>query len=232
MTGPALVLTAEEALDQIAALGDPERARGMEAYHRIARPYLGVKMPDLNALATHWRRDMAVPDRVTLAQGLWATNVFEARVASSKLLTQARIAPDLEVWRCLSDQVADYDSWAIADHACSAGGRRLVRDPGRLDEVETWLSRDHLWSRRAALVMTLPWTRLAHPKPADLAVRERVLGWASGLVEDRNWFIQKAIAWWLRDLSKHAPERVQSFLDRHGAKMKGFARKEAGKYLK
>ena len=88
-----------------------------------------------------------------------------------------------------------------------------------------------MWTRRAALVITLPWTKQNNPKPADLEIRDRVLGWAAAYVPDRDWFIQKAIAWWLRELSKHDAPRVRSFLDRHGAAMKPFARKEAAKYL-
>ena len=34
---------------------------------------------------------------------------------------------------------------------------------------------------------------------------ERSLKWAAGMVDDRQWFIQKAIGWWLRELSKHNP---------------------------
>ncbi len=125
----------------------------------------------------------------------------------------------------------DFDSWAIADHACIAGMKRLVADPSRLDEVETWTISPHMWTRRAALVITLPWTKQNHPKPADEAIRTRILGWAATYVDDPDWFIQKAIAWWLRDLSKHDAARARAFLDTHGERMKPFARKEAGKYL-
>ena len=121
---------------------------------------------------------------------------------------------------------------AFADHASIAGQKRLVADPRRLDDVEPWTRSDHLWTRRAALVMTLPWAKQNHPKPAEEAARDRILGWAAGYVEDREWFIQKAIAWWVRDLSKHDPARARAFLDTHGATLKPFARKEAGKYLK
>jgi hypothetical protein len=41
-----------------------------------------------------------------------------------------------------------------------------------------------MWTRRAALVITLPWTRQNHPKAADLAIRDRVLGWAASYVDD------------------------------------------------
>ena len=85
--------------------------------------------------------------------------------------------------------------------------------------------------RRAALVTTLPLTKLTHPKPAELAARERVLGWAAALADDPEWFIQKAIGWWLRDLSKHDPQRVRDWLGAHGARLKPFARREAGRRL-
>jgi len=89
-----------------------------------------------------------------------------------------------------------------------------------------------MWTRRAALVITLPWTKINNPKPLDLEIRERVLGWAALMVPDRAWFIQKAIAWWLRELSKHDSDAVRAFLDEHGAAMKPFAAKEAAKLLK
>lgn len=69
----------------------------------------------------------------------------------------------------------------------------------------------------------------AIPSPRDLARRERVLGWLERLADDREWFIQKAIGWWLRDLSKHDPQRVRDWLGAHGARLKPFARREAGR---
>lgn len=218
-------------LDQIKAHADPERAKGIASYHKGTRAYLGVANPVINELTRQWRQTLAVPERVQLADELWQTDIFEARLAAAKLLTQARIRPDQDAWALIQSWVADFDSWAIADHACMAGQKRLVADPGRLDQVEVWTRSEHMWTRRAALVITLPWTKQNFPKPEELAARERILGWAAGYVPDHAWFIQKAIAWWLRELSKHDADRVRAFLATHGAAMKPFARKEAGKYL-
>lgn len=88
-----------------------------------------------------------------------------------------------------------------------------------------------MWTRRAALVMTLPWTRQNFAKPAELAVRDRVLGWCAALADDPDWFIQKAVAWWVRDLSKHDAPRARAFLEAHGPRLKPFARKEAARHL-
>ncbi len=219
------------ALDQLIALTDPERATGMAAYHKAARRYLGIANPVLNDLTRDWRREMSVAERVRVAGDLWDSDIFEARLAAAKLLTQARIRPDDGVWALIRGWVGDFDAWAIADHACMAGQRRLLANPARLDEVEEWTVSDHMWTRRAALVIALPWTRQNHPDAADLARRDRVLGWAAGYVGDPDWFIQKAVGWWLRDLGKHDADRVSAFLDRHGDAMKPFSRKLAMKYL-
>ncbi|MEL7177788.1 MAG: DNA alkylation repair protein, partial [Pseudomonadota bacterium] len=83
-----------------------------------------------------------------------------------------------------------------------------------------------------ALVMTLPWTKQNHPKPQDLEIRERVLGWAASYCADSEWFIQKSVAWWIRELSKHDAKRARQFLTNYGAQMRPSLRKEAGRLLR
>ncbi len=219
-----------DALAQLQALADPARARDSAAYHKAPRVYLGIKVPDITALATSWRDGTATAQRVAVADYLWRTDIHEARIAAAKLLAQARIPDDEAVWRLIASWVPGFDAWAIADHASDAGGRRLVANPARLDEVETWVTHDNMWTRRAALVLTLPWTKQNFPTAADLAIRTRVLGWAAQMTTDRDWFIQKAIAWWLRDLSRHDPRRSHDFLAGPGQTLKSWARKEAAKY--
>ncbi|MFK7875442.1 MAG: DNA alkylation repair protein [Paracoccaceae bacterium] len=226
-------MTPQAALDQITALAEPTRAAGARAYHKIDRPYLGVPNPILNTLTREWRQNLDAKGRTEIADFLWKTNIYEGRLTAAKLLTTARIRPDdTQAWQLIHDWAPEFDSWAIADHACMAGQKRLLQDPARLDAIEAWTSSEHMWTRRAALVITLPWTKQNHPKPNDLDIRDRVLGWAASYVPDRTWFIQKAIAWWVRDLSKHDAARAQAFLDTYGAEMKPFARKEAAKYLR
>jgi len=224
-------MTPDAALDALRAQVEPGRAEQMITYHKQSRTVLGVGNEVLNTLSRDWRGQLDLEARVDLAAGLWASDIFEARILAAKLLTQARIKPDTAVWDLVQTWVPDFDSWAIADHAASAISKRLQADPARLDVVEGWTTSDHMWSRRAALVSTLPWAKLANTKPADLDTRARILGWAATYVRDRDWFIQKAIGWWLRDLSKHDADRTRAFLAEHGDQMKAFARKEAAKYL-
>ncbi len=228
---PADALAQLTALAQQTALADPARAAEMAAYHKVPRRYLGISVPDITALATTWRDGTDTAQRVAIADALWQTNIHEARVAAAKLLTQARIADDEAVWRLIASWVPTFDAWALADHACDAGNRRLIADPSRLDEIEGWTRSENMWTRRAALVMTLPWTKQNFPKPGDLAIRDRVLAWAAIYVTDKEWFIQKAVAWWLRELSKHDPQRTHDFLEGPGQGLKSWAQKEAARHL-
>lgn len=225
-------MTVDDMAEQLRALGDAEKAVEMAAYHKVPRVYLGLSNPALGDIAREQRQALTLEDRLDLAAGLWASDIYEARVLAAKLLEQARIRPDdAAAWDLIRSWVPDFDCWAIADHVAISGQKRLVADPSRLDDLEPWTKSEHLWTKRAVLVMTLPWTKQNHPKPGDLAIRERILGWAAEYTVDHRWFIQKAVGWWLRDLSKRDPERVLTFIDAHGAAMKPFARKEALRHI-
>ena len=225
------MIAPEAALAALRAEADPVRAVQEAAYLKSPREVLGLRVPRITELATAWREGMTVEERVALADALWRMDIYETRVAAAKLLVQARIRPDEDAWQLIASWVPQFDGWAIADHVSDAGARRLVADPSRLDQVEGWTASPHMWTRRAALVMTLPWARLNNLRPEDAARRERILGWAAAYVPDRDWFIQKAVAWWLRDLSKHDAARTRAFLAEHGEAMKPFARKEAARHL-
>jgi 3-methyladenine DNA glycosylase AlkD len=221
----------ETALARLEALADAARAAEMAAYHKVARRYLGATVPQVEELVAEWRAALTLEDRVALAAGLWESDIHEARVAAAKLLTQARLRPDEAVWDLICAWTQGFDGWALADHATSAGQKRLVADPARIEVVAGWVSSPNLWTRRAALVITLPYAKMNFPKDQELAIRERALGWAADYVADRDWFIQKAVAWWVRDLSKHDALRARAFVEGPGAGLKSFARKEAGRFL-
>ncbi|MBY6153169.1 DNA alkylation repair protein [Vannielia litorea] len=224
-------MTLEDALAALRALAEPGRAEGMAAYHKQSREVIGISNPALNEITTDWRRSLSVPERLALAEALWQTDIFEARIAAAKLLTQARLRPDAEAWALIQSWLPDLDSWAIADHAMMAGQKRLMADLSRMATIEAWTTSDSFWTRRAALTVTLPLAKKNNPNAAEAQARARVLKWAEGYVTDPEWFIQKAVAWWLRDLSKHDAEATRTFLAGPGQVLKPFAQREAAKYL-
>ena len=165
-------MTPDAALAQLQAMADPARAAQMRACHKQTRAVLGLSNATTGDLAAQWRTGLAPEALVALAQGLWASDIFDARILAGKLLLQARIRPDdAAVWSCITGFVADFDSWAIADAVAQGGQKRLLQDPSRLDTLEGWITSDHMWTRRAALVFSLPFTKARHPGMTEAAAR-------------------------------------------------------------
>ncbi|PON16971.1 hypothetical protein C2W62_15710 [Candidatus Entotheonella serta] len=118
----------------------------------------------------------------------------------------------------------DIDGWALEDQLYHAAWKCLLYQPSRLNEIETWTEHECMWRRRAALIYTLPYAKPGYDP-------ERILTWMGRYASDQEWFIQKAIGWWLRELGQHNPQRVVQFLNAHWGLLKGVARKEATRKL-
>ena len=217
-------LASARLLQALRARGDAKRAQWEKAYQKSRWEHWGVPLPGMDAAIKETLGDLTQAQAVSLSARLWREPVWDLRIVAGRILTRKSIEPDEKVWRFVTRRLADLDGWAVADQMASVGSRCLLAEPARLDMVETWIESPHLWTKRAALVFTLPWTQ-ANRDP------ERMLGWAARLAEDREWFIQKAVGWWLRELSKRDPKRVRRFLKDHGEKLTAVAKREAMKYL-
>ncbi len=214
----------ERLIAALHALADPERAAQEKRYQKSSWEHWGVALPKMDAAIRATVADLGQRASLDLAERLWREPVWDLRIVAGRILARKAIAPDADVWAFVTRRMGDLDGWAVADALASVGGRCLIADPARLDVVEGWAASPHLWTRRAVLVFTLPWTK-------DGRDPERMLGWAARLAADRQWFIQKAIGWWLRELSKRDPQRVRRFLDEQGAPLTAVARREATRYL-
>ncbi len=225
MADPTLEAAHTRLLQALHALRSAERAEQEKRYQKSRWEHWGVALPKMDVAIRETLGDLPQEQSLDLCRRLWREPVWDLRIVAGRILARKSIAPDAKVWAFLTERLIDLDGWAVADNLAPVASRCLIEDPGRLDAVEAWIDSPHLWTRRAALVFTLPWAK-------EKRDPERMLGWAARLAEDREWFIQKAVGWWLRELSKRDPERVRRFLTDHGEKLMGVARREATKYLK
>jgi 3-methyladenine DNA glycosylase AlkD len=212
-------------IQALRARADPKRAEWEKAYQKSGAEHWGVPLPGMDAAIRETLGDLTQKEALELCRRLWREPVWDLKIVAARILARKAVEPDAKVWGFVIERLPDLDGWAIADNLADVGSRCLTHDPRRLDDVEAWVESPHLWTRRAALVFTLSWMK-------ENRDPERMLGWAARLAEDRQWFIQKAIGWQLRELSKRDPERVRRFLKEHGPKLTGVARREATKYLK
>jgi 3-methyladenine DNA glycosylase AlkD len=222
----AIVKSAEiRLLQSLRALADLDRAAQEKRYQKSRWEHWGVALPKMDVAIRETLGDLAQEQALELSRRLWREPVWDLKIVAGRILARKSVEPDAKVWAFVTERLIDLDGWAVADNLSMAGSRCLLAELGRLDAAEAWIESQHLWTRRAALVFTLPWTK-------EKRDPERMLGWAARLAEDRQWFIQKAVGWWLRELSKRDPKRVRRFLNDHGGKLTGVAKREATKYSK
>lgn len=94
---------------------------------------------------------------------------------------------------------------------------------GQHDHMDAALAHKNIWLRRIAMLHQLGWRdRLNQP---------RLFSYALALSSEKEFFIQKAIGWALRDYAWHDPDAVREFL-KASARLPALSYREANKHLK
>lgn len=102
----------------------------------------------------------------------------------------------------------------------------MERDPAGWDPVvRRWAGDEDHWLRRAALLAHLPGLRRGE---GDWA---RFGELADGMLEEREFFVRKAIGWVLRETAKRRPEQVADWLEPRACRAAGLTVREAVKHL-
>lgn len=213
-----------ELCNGLKAVGKPDRAEKEKSYQKSDWIHWGVAFPDMDRVIKANLSDLDGDALIDLAERLWLEPVWDCKIVAGRILALPRVTDLSRVWSFIVAKLPELDGWAVADNLGPAARKCLLADTRLLDEVETWLQHDSFWVRRATLVFTLSWAKEGMDPT-------RSLKWTSRMVDDKEWFIQKAIGWWLRELSKTNPETVHAFLDKYEPRLKSVAKKEARKYL-
>lgn len=183
---PAASVDADEVLARLRKMAKPSIRAGMARFAIPSDNALGIAVGDLRKLAKQLGKSHS------LAQGLWDTGVYEARVLATFVDDPAEVTPaQMDRWR------ADFDNWAICDTACFA---LFDRAAARWAKVKAWAKLRDEFGKRASFALLASLT--VHDKEADdglfldgLALVEQAA------TDDRN-FVKKAVNWALRSIGK------------------------------
>lgn len=216
--------------DALREAADPALAPAMQAYMKSAMPYLGVRVPAVRALTRGAEKDAPPADLAALtatAGALWRSASYrEERYAATALLdtATARRLRDASLLPLLEKMIRSGVWWDHVDEVSHRVGDLLALDRDAMTPVlRAWAGDDDRWIRRSAII-----AQLGHKSRADLALLTAVI---EGNVDQRDFFIAKAIGWALREYARTDPEWVRAFLERHADRMAPLSRREARKHL-
>ena len=122
--------------------------------------------------------------------------------------------------------IRESKTWALVDSlAVNVAGGLVESFPGLGRTLDRWARDDDFWIRRSALLALLVPLRRGE---GDF---ERFSRYADSMLEEREFFIRKAIGWVLREASKKQPQRVADWLESRTSQASGVTVREAVKRL-
>lgn len=118
-----------------------------------------------------------------------------------------------------------HHSWwdSVDDIATNLVGPLNQKFPKLMEKMDNWISDDNLWIRRTAILFQLKWKTKTD--------KVRLEKFCTKAMKEREFFIEKALGWALRDYAKTNKQFVRSLLEKHDDSFSPLTKKEAGKYL-
>jgi 3-methyladenine DNA glycosylase AlkD len=203
---------------------DPSYAAGAQRYMKSELPYLGVRMPDLRRT---WRRVFEaspVTDERQFAvelRSLWDEAEFrEERYTAIALLERY---PQWVSLSLLERLIVEGAWWDYVDNLARRVGDLLKRDPALARDMRAWSRDESLWKRRVSIIC-----QLGFRERTDLALLYDCI---EPNLDDREFFVRKAIGWALRDYAWHDPQEVDRYVREHADRLSPLSRREATKNL-
>jgi 3-methyladenine DNA glycosylase AlkD len=212
----------EKALRQAST---PERAENEKRYLKSDLEFLGTRVPAIRRETKLLFRK--VPDDVwSLVDELWGRGIHELRMAAVFVLEacgselEAEDLPRIEVLLRASR------TWALVDAlAANVVGPLVERETELAHSLDRWATDEDFWIRRSAL--------LAHLVPLRRGEGDfdRFSRYADAMLDEREFFIRKAIGWVLRETSKKRPDLVVEWLGPRADRASGITMREAVRHL-
>lgn len=214
---------------ELRSRGVPERAEHEKAYLKSELEFYGVSVPAIRSVAKGVRKahlDLDHDTVLALANALWDVPVHERRMAAVELLhlySDHLVASDMAT---LESLLREARTWALVDSlSASVVGTLVERDPAAMAVLDRWAIDEDFWIRRSALLALLVPLRRGE---GDF---DRFCRYADAMLDEKEFFIRKAIGWVLRDTARKRPAMVFDWLLPRASRASGVTIREAVKPL-
>ena len=214
---------------ELRSRGTPERAEQERRYLKSELEHYGVTVPAIRSVAKAIRKDhplLSHDDFIALVSALWAAPVHERRMVTVELLDLYASQLRRDDMQLLERLLRESRTWALVDGlAASVVGGLIERHPTSAAILDRWAKDDDFWIRRSALLALLIALRRGE---GDFA---RLSRYADAMLDEKEFFIRKAIGWVLRDTARKRPDMVYDWLLPRAARASGVTLREAVKPL-
>ena len=188
---------------------DPKKAAPMKRYMRDQFEYLGINVPEMGKLLKQHIRQHGLPPLGaidSILRDLWALPQREFQYAANGLLEKFEDQLPPEFIETLEYLLVTKSWWDTVDTiATGTLGVHFKRYPKvRNKYLARWRKSDNFWLRRATILF-----QLGYKKETDFQLLCDIIRENLG---SREFFINKAIGWSLRQYTRVDPQGVRNFV--------------------
>ncbi|MBD3637785.1 MAG: DNA alkylation repair protein [Crocinitomicaceae bacterium] len=207
---------------------NPEHAKSMQDYVRGKFKFFGIKAPLRREISKPFIGEVKNSTReevFDLVKSLWNQPERELHHLGQEILFRAKKHLDeKEDIEFLQWMVLNNSWWDTVDYIAP----KLMKEyfekfpEMRNKKVDEWVASDNIWLKRSALLI-----HLKQKENPDLPyLFETILR----LTGSKEFFINKAIGWVLREHAKKRPEIIYNFVKKHEKSLSNLSVKEALKH--
>ncbi len=205
---------------------NPAQAAPMKKYMRDQFEYLGIKSPQQSALMKEFISRNGLPamaDLDPILRELWSMPQREFQYAAMGLLGRFEKELPAKFIKTLEYLLVTKSWWdtvdTISGHTLGVHFRRFPEV--RAKYLAKWRASDSFWLRRACLLF-----QLNYKKETDFALLCEII---CENLSSKEFFINKAIGWSLRQYARTDPQAVKKFVN--STPLHPLSRREAMKHL-
>ncbi|MBI4730027.1 MAG: DNA alkylation repair protein [Acidobacteria bacterium] len=211
------------------AAGTPERAAQEKRYLKSDLKHFGTSVPETRRVVVTFARErpsLTRRDVIALVKALWSEPVFERRWAAVEMLERFSPVIGPRDIALVERLIRESRTWALVDGlAATVSGSLVERFPELGATLDRWARDEDFWVRRSALLALLA------PLRRGRGDFERFGRYADAMLDEREFFVRKAIGWVLREAGKKRPGLVHAWLAPRAARASGLTVREAVKHL-
>ncbi len=207
---------------------DPVNAAAMKKYMKGKFEYFGIKSPLRRELGKSHILEMGIPDEdeiETVIVECWSLPQRELQYFAMELA--GKVAKKAELCRIdLYEYMVEEKSWwdTVDYIASNLVGEHFRRYPDSIiPYTDRWISSGNIWLQRVVLLF-----QLKYRKDTDLALMTKAIAHLTG---SKEFFINKAIGWILREYSKTDATWVQHYVAEHTGQLAPLSKREALKWI-
>jgi 3-methyladenine DNA glycosylase AlkD len=212
---------------QFEANRNEANALQMARYMRNLHPFYGIKTPQRTDILKEALAQNGLPTPAELPEllpAMWEKAERDWHYCALDIFFKNAGKCDKTALDLVENLIIQKSWWDTVDYlAPRIAGKLFLRFPEQVElYTSKWIESDNFWLQRAAIIFQLSYkTKTNFPLLCAYIERRK---------DSKEFFIQKAIGWALRQYARTAPQKVRDFVEHTDPA--ALSRREAMKHLK